>query len=147
MKGKQLILVLLRAALGLFFIWSGFVKLQDLSDFTQTVANYQLLSRPWDAVAAYFVPWFEIVVGLALVTGVLAKAGLTLTLLMMIGFTSAIGWVWSQGLNINCGCYGASDEPTNYPVHLAINCGLIALTAALIYFSCKQQSRDQAEVA
>jgi len=114
----------LQAVLGAFFIWSGITKLPDLSGFTQTVANYQLVDRPWDAVAAYFVPWVEIIAGLALVTGILVKGGLLILLTMLIGFSAAIAWVWSQGLNINCGCYGASDEPTNYPVHLAINLGV-----------------------
>lgn len=139
MREQQVILWVLRAILGGFFIWSGYEKMKDLSDFTQTVANYKMIDRPWDALVAYFVPCLEIVVGLALIVGVFAQGGLAILMLMLLGFSGAIAWVWHQGLNINCGCYGKGDDPTNYPVHLAINAGLFLFTAALFFFQSMQE--------
>jgi hypothetical protein len=37
------------------------------------VANYQLVGPPWDAVAAYTVPWFEVVAGLCLMLAILPR--------------------------------------------------------------------------
>ena len=116
--------LILRILLAGFFIWSGVVKLVDLKAFVETVANYQLLDRPLDAYVGYFVPWLEVFVGLAVLSGIFLRAGLFLYGGMLLCFSAAIIWVWSQGLNINCGCFGKSDEPTNYPLHLVLNGGL-----------------------
>ncbi|MDA7518768.1 DoxX family protein [bacterium] len=133
-KPFMITMLILRIALGAFFIWSGAVKLADLSSFVDTVGNYQIVDRPWDAVFGYFVPWFEIVAGFAIVTGFGLKGGLVSLMGMLLGFSIAIAWVWSEGLNINCGCYGKSDEPTNYGLHIIYN-ALLFLTAAGLFWT------------
>jgi uncharacterized membrane protein YphA (DoxX/SURF4 family) len=125
--------IVLRILLGGFFLWSGAMKLLDLKSFVETVANYHLLDRPYDAYLAYFVPCLEMIVGAALLSGVFLNGGVLLYGLMILGFSTAIAWVWYQGLNINCGCFGKSDKPTNYPLHLAINAGLFLAVAGLFW--------------
>jgi putative oxidoreductase len=144
MKASAIAILILRVALGGFFIYSGAQKLMDLSDFVDTIGNYQIVDRPWDAVFGYFVPWLEIVTGFAIVTGFCFRSGLAILMAMLLGFSIAIAWVWSQGLNINCGCYGTSDEPTNYPMHIAINVGLILITAGLFWTSLRRSAKTPA---
>jgi len=136
--------LVLRFALGGFFLWSGVVKLGDLTSFVDTVGNYQIVDRPWDAIFGYFVPWFEIVVGLAIMSGVGLKGGLLCLMGMLLGFSVAIAWVWSEGLNINCGCYGTSDEPTNYPLHLFYNFLFFCTAAGLFWTSLRGPARSPA---
>jgi len=148
-EGKWVVWALwvLRAALGGFFFWSGLVKLQDLSAFTQAVANYEIVSRPYDAVVAYFVPWLEVIVALSLITGVMARGGLVILMGMLLGFSAAIGWVWHQGLDIDCGCYGSSGDGeggTSYFWHLAANAGLFLLTTRLLVVSVLLEKRKSA---
>lgn len=133
MKASIIAILILRVALGGFFIYSGTTKLMDLSDFVDSVGNYQIVDRPWDAIFGYFVPWLEVVLGFAIATGICFRSGLVITIVMLLGFSIAISWVWSQGLNINCGCHGKSDEPTNYPLSIARNLGLITLAAGLFW--------------
>jgi putative oxidoreductase len=125
---------ILRIGLGVFFVWSGVVKLQDLQAFTEAVGNFQIVGEPWDAVIAYSLPWVEIFAGLAVASGFGKSGGLVIIIGMLVVFNVAIAWVWSKGLNINCGCYGKDSEPTNYPLKLAANFGLILVAAACLVF-------------
>ena len=137
-------ILILRIALGGFFIWSGAIKLDDLDSFVDTVGNFQIVDRPWDAYFGYFVPWFEIVIGFAIVTGLALRAGLISLIAMLLGFSAAIAWVWSEGLNINCGCFGKSDEPTNYGLSLIRNALLICTAAGLFWTSLLSPSKKAA---
>lgn len=125
---------ILRIGLGVFFVWSGVVKIQDLQAFTEAVGNFQIVGEPWDAVIAYSLPWVEIFAGLAVASGFGKSGGLVIIIGMLVVFNVAIAWVWSKGLNINCGCYGKDSEPTNYPLKLAANFGLILVAAACLVF-------------
>lgn len=110
---------------------SGVLKLTDLRSFADTVANFKIVDAPWDHVVAFFLPWFEVVVGAALVLGVFSTGALVLFAGSLAVFTVAIGWVWSQGLNINCGCFGKSEIPTNYPLKVVVNSLLILIASWL----------------
>ncbi|MGD9419498.1 MAG: MauE/DoxX family redox-associated membrane protein [Verrucomicrobiota bacterium JB025] len=105
----------LRVCLGTWFVFSGGMKVfgTGLDKFVYQISNYKLVGEPWDAVAAYTVPWFEMVVGVCLVVGVLKK-GAYLTLAGMVAvFAFAIGWAWAHDMDIACGCHGG-DERISY---------------------------------
>lgn len=95
-------------ALGAWFATSGIEKIfiSGLDRFTYDIANYKLVGQPWDAVAAYAVPWFEVVAGMCLVLGI-CKRGAMLTIAGLVGvFAFCIGWAWVHQFNIACGCHG-----------------------------------------
>jgi len=106
---------ILRIGLGLWFVWSGGQKVfgSGLDRFTQDVANYQMVGPPLDALAAYTLPWVEIVTGLGLMLGMLRRGTLLAFCGLVTAFTVAIGWAWAHQLNIACGCHG-SDSPIQY---------------------------------
>ena len=104
-----------RILLGGWFIYSGGLKVfgSGLARFTRDIGNYRLVAPPFDAIAAYTVPWFEIVAGLCLVVGVLRR-GATVTLAGLVAvFAFCIGWAWFHQLDITCGCHGG-DAPIQY---------------------------------
>jgi uncharacterized membrane protein YphA (DoxX/SURF4 family) len=104
-----------RVLLGGWFVYSGGVKLfsSGLEQFTRDIANYKLVAPPLDAVAAYAVPWFEIMAGVCLIVGILRR-GAILTLAGLVGvFAFCIGWAWIHQLDISCGCHGG-DAPIQY---------------------------------
>jgi uncharacterized membrane protein YphA (DoxX/SURF4 family) len=97
-----------RVVLGCWFVFSGGMKVfgSGLDRFTRDIANYKLVGPPFDALAAYTVPWFEIAAGLCLMLGIL-KRGAILTLAGLVGmFAFCIGWAWVHQLDISCGCHG-----------------------------------------
>lgn len=128
------IFLILRVGLGIFFVWSGLIKVADLDAFTEAVFNYQILFPPYDGYAAYFVAWLEVIAGLATVIGRWgARGGLLAIAGMLAAFNIALGIAASKGLNINCGCFGSSEEATNYPLHIGLNILLLALTVLLLW--------------
>ena len=109
--------LVLRLALGGWFVWSGCQKVfkTGLSEFTRAVANYKLVYEPLDAVVAYTIPWVEIIAGGLLVIG-LWKRGALWVLAGLVGvFAIGVGHAWRLNLNISCGCTGNPDgTPMNY---------------------------------
>lgn len=104
-----------RVLFGFWFAYSGGQKLfvTGLDRFTQDIANYRLVGPPLDAIAAYTVPWFELIAGAALMLGIYKKGAILLCSGLTAMFGVAVTWAWLQGLDISCGCYG-SDDPMSY---------------------------------
>ena len=127
------VFLVIRVCLGVFFIYVGGEKLFRLDDFAQDVANYQLVFPPVDGLVAYFVPWLELFAGLGLVFGRCYRGALLIVVLSLIGFIGGIASAWFRGLEINCGCFGASDEVTNYPAHIALNTALVVVALLLAW--------------
>lgn len=130
----------LRVGLGLFFLVVGILKVRDLGAFTEAIFNYQILFPPYDAYAAYFVAWLEVVIGLVLIVGLWGTRGaLLITAGLLAVFIAALSMAAAKGLNINCGCFSASEEPTNFPLHIGMNVLLLLVTACLFW----QQGRKK----
>jgi len=105
----------IRVALGAWFTYSGGLKIfvTGLDRFTRDVGNYKLVAAPLDAVAAYTVPWVEVIGGLCLMLGLLRKGTLLVMSGLVLTFATAVGWAWSKNLDISCGCHGG-DTKLNY---------------------------------
>jgi uncharacterized membrane protein YphA (DoxX/SURF4 family) len=97
-----------RVALGCWFVFSGGMKIfgSGLDRFTRDIGNYRIVGPPFDAVAAYAVPWLELVAGLCLMLGVLRKGALLTLAGLVCVFAFCIGWAWFHQLDISCGCHG-----------------------------------------
>jgi putative oxidoreductase len=149
---SKLVECLLAFGLGGFFIWAGVVKLMDLSGFTQDVSNYELrweielaqksinlFDAPTDAYLAYSLPWLEVFAGLAVVLGVWRSGGAMVILSLLCAFNIALASAWSRGLNINCGCFGQSSEPVNYPLKIGSNVALIIISLTILFIRWRHQ--------
>ena len=106
MVGTGKLALLVRVVVGGFFIFAGFVKIIDPMAFAFQVDHYQLL--PWTASAllALYLPWLEIVSGLALLWQPWARAAAWIILALLVVFVLALAAAWFRGLDISCGCFG-----------------------------------------
>lgn len=97
-----------RVVLGCWFVFSGGMKIfgSGIDRFTRDISNYKLVGPPLDAVAAYTVPWFEIVAGLCLMLGILRRGAILTIAGLVVVFAFCIGWAWGHELDISCGCHG-----------------------------------------
>jgi uncharacterized membrane protein YphA (DoxX/SURF4 family) len=111
----QAIALCARVLLGLWFVYSGGFKLfsSGLDRFTADIANYKLVALPWDAIAAYSVPWLELIAGACLMLGILRRGAILTLAGLVVVFATAISWAWFHGLDISCGCHGG-DAPIHY---------------------------------
>ena len=134
----------LRLTLGGFFIYSGLVKLRDLTAFTNDIANYQieLIQTPWDAYLAYFLPWLEIITGALLVLGIFSSGALLITAGLMAVFIVALASAWARGLDITCGCFGPSTDPVNYPLKISTNMAIMILSIIMLLFQPRHEAPE-----
>lgn len=115
MKVIDWVALSLRVLMGLWFVYSGGVKLwvSGLHRFAEDIGNYRLLPEVMVFPAACLVPWLEVIAGLCLVTGFWRRGGLLVLSGLVPGFAVFIGWAWHHQLDIRCGCHGG-DEPIRY---------------------------------
>jgi putative oxidoreductase len=116
--------IALRSVLAGLFFYAASLKLLDPATFQQDIYNFAILPWVLSGIAALYLPWLEIVAAGALFLG--RRAGAVLLLALMLVFTAAIALAWARGLEISCGCFGATAGPTNYPLKLTENAAIIA---------------------
>ncbi|MFA6287815.1 MAG: MauE/DoxX family redox-associated membrane protein [Opitutaceae bacterium] len=90
--------------------WAGVVKAADPHAFTKAIENFRLVEGAAAGVLAYYVPWLEIVVAVGLLFTRWRKAAAYVALLLLIAFTVLLASAQWRGLNVACGCFGASDK-------------------------------------
>ncbi|HUK62799.1 MAG TPA: MauE/DoxX family redox-associated membrane protein [Dongiaceae bacterium] len=120
-------------AIGVILLWASLGKIGDMSEFAREVHNFHLSPLWAEHLIAMTLPWVELTAGLALVTGLRARAGAVLALALMVLFTIAVGAAWARGLDFRCGCFGKASAATIGPAKFVENVGfaLLAAIAAL----------------
>jgi uncharacterized membrane protein YphA (DoxX/SURF4 family) len=128
----KVISFILRLLIAGVFIAAGVMKIYDFkhggsatSLFFQDVLNYHLTSWDVTMVIAVYLPWLEVIVGLALLTP-LRLGALVLTAGMTVMFLGALSSAWHRGLDISCGCFGHESNATDFPVIITRDAALLA---------------------
>lgn len=110
MAPAKIIILLLRLALGGIFIYAGALKIVDAPGFAKAVHHFQL--TPWivSVVVAVYLPWLEVLAGLALIIRRLPLGAALALVIMNAVFLMALSSAWARGLDISCGCFGKEDH-------------------------------------
>jgi hypothetical protein len=121
-----------RIGLAGLFLWSGIAKAQNLAAFLASIEGFQILPYRWAWLVSITLPYLEIMTAFALLSdGILARAGALVSGAMLAGFIGGILSAWIRGLEINCGCFGQSAGPSNYPWLITRNTLLLAASAVV----------------
>lgn len=99
-----------RLIVGAIFVYASAGKIIDPSGFAQSIANYRLLPDLLVNISAIWLPWLELFVGVALLSGRLCKGAAALATLLMTAFTAAVASAYFRGLDISCGCFTQNPE-------------------------------------
>jgi energy-converting hydrogenase Eha subunit E len=70
---------------------------------------------------AFYLPWLEILCGLALITRRLYAGALAILLGLMLVFIGATISAKVRGIDITCGCFGAASQYLSFAGHLALD--------------------------
>lgn len=97
--------ILARMALGIVFLVAAWDKIIDPMSFAKILRNYQILPDVAVTGVALVLPWIEVVVGMCLLTGFVARGAAVSSCLMMAVFLSAMAWAWHKGIATQCGCF------------------------------------------
>lgn len=84
--------------------WSRASIKTSLAWFTIQVDSYQILSPAAGNAVAHFLPYFELFLGLWLVSGIGQRFSSLVASLAIVGFMIAITSAYLRGLKIDCGC-------------------------------------------
>ena len=125
----ELVRAIVRIILGIVLIVAGALKVTNLGQSAFAVRAYQLLPYDIAGYVGYALPGVELIVGLLLVLGLFTRIAAAMTAVLMIAFIIGIAWAWSQGLSIDCGCFGGGGTieagRTAYPLELARDLALL----------------------
>lgn len=111
LKGWWFWLLLGRIALALIFLAAGIAKLREpWLQFAVSINSFKIVPDDLLEPIARTLPWFEVVVGLAVLSGIRLKWTSLLATAILGGFLALLIRSWAMGLEVDCGCFG-SGEP------------------------------------
>jgi len=116
-----------RLGLAGLMLYAGALKLADLDSLAQDISHYRLVPDSLGPGLALAVPVFELVVGLGLLTRTYMQGAAALSGLMLIVFAGAMAQAKLRGIDLTCGCFGASTESPVSWAKVALNLGLAIL--------------------
>jgi len=119
---------IIRIIFGLFFVFSGAVKIIDLHSFRDSVVLFDILPVRFINLASITIPSLEFVCGLALVLNVFKKVAISFLILLMTIFAIAVGINLYRGASFECGCLGPFEIfDTISWLSIVFNIGIVAI--------------------
>jgi len=137
----KLVWRILAVITGGVFVYAGAVKAFDPVQFGLDIDNFKIL--PWfvSVRLAFFLPWLEILCGVALVLRVLYRGGLSILTLAVLVFIGATVAAKLRGLDITCGCFGHTSQHWSFGQHMAIDLAIFIAIAALLWIELIRGAR------
>ncbi len=116
---------LLALIIGGAFIYAGALKAWDPVKFAGDIANFHILSWPLGVRLAFYLPWLEILCGLALITGWLRQGAVGILSALMLVFIGVTIAAQMRGIDLDCGCFGSATQNLPFVWHLVIDFALL----------------------
>ena len=117
--------------IGGVFIYAGVIKALDPIGFANDIDNYKILPWAIGVRLAFYLPWLEILCGLALIARRLYLGGLSILTALISIFIVATVAAKVRGLDITCGCFGHASKNWGFSTHLALDLVLLGATIFL----------------
>src|ERR1700730_7124769 len=111
--------------IGGVFIYAGVIKALDPIGFANDIDNYKILPWAIGVRLAFYLPWLEILCGLALIAQRLYLGGLSILTALISIFIVATVAAKVRGLDITCGCFGHASKDWSFTDHLAVDLVLL----------------------
>jgi uncharacterized membrane protein YphA (DoxX/SURF4 family) len=144
---SRIFLLLARFALGAVFVVAAGPKIADPPSFAHMISNYLLLPPPAVNGFALFLPWLEMLTGIALISGVFWKTAAKFAAVLFLVFIVAIGVNLARDHAVQCGCFDVHAAEKSHAQLIgemrwvvARDVGLLALTA-WVAFSNEDRKR------
>ena len=131
--------VMAAQVVALVFLLAGVAKLLSKRPVSQSVEAYGVLSRPVARLIGILLPWIELAIAAALLTGIMGGLAWVLALTLLLIFSLAQATILLRGHEVPCGCFGSfSTRPVrwgNVLSNLALAaCCLVAAQAFTGFF-------------
>lgn len=123
--------ILVRMFLGAVFIYASWDKIVNPAAFAKVVANYQILPQIMVNLVAWGLPWLEMVCGVCLLIGWIARGSALIIAGLLMAFIGALGFSLFRGLDIQCGCFSLTAEKS-VPLYVDILRDAFLLVMAIL---------------
>lgn len=133
MRRREMWLWVVRVVLAGVFAWAAVPKLLDPGRFAADIENYRFVPDALAGHLALFVPVFELVIALALLLPAYHRGAALLAALLLFVFGAAMAQARWRGIDLSCGCFGATLEAKVSWVTVARNLALGALALLLLF--------------
>ncbi len=117
--------------IGGLFIYAGVIKTLDPIGFANDIDNYKSLPWALSVRLAFYLPWLEIICGLALILRRAYQGGLFLLTGLIFVFIVVGVVAKARGIDITCGCFGHVSKDLSFGWHLALDFGILGALIAL----------------
>jgi putative oxidoreductase len=124
---------------GGIFIYAGVIKAVDPLRFAIDIDNYKMLPWAIGVRLAFYLPWLELVCGLALILRFFYRGGLFILTALTFIFIAATIIAKVRGLDITCGCFGHTSKNWSFSTHFVLDFGILVALSALWIASRTQQ--------
>ena len=129
---KRWLLIIGRLAIAGIFLYAGYAKLREpWLQFAISIDSFKVVPDTWLEPMARTLPWCECALGLALLTGILARYFASIATLLLSVFLSVGIRAYAKGLTVDCGCFGAGHSGTIDATWFAEHGGMVALALAV----------------
>lgn len=127
-------------ALGVLFVAAALPKIVDPPAFAHMIWNYKLVPAALTNAVGLVLPWFELLVGLALVLGVMRRTATLAIAGLLLAFVAAISINLARGNAIDCGCFdvasagrSAAERLVDMKVVVVRDLGMLLLAAQVLW--------------
>ncbi len=124
------LLLIGQIALAAIFLAAGYFKLREpWLQFAVSLSSFKILPDEWLEPVAKTLPWAEVALGVAILSGILLRWTALLSSLILTVFLSVLTRSYLLGIHADCGCFG-SGEPLG-PKTLARDSTMLILALAV----------------
>ena len=134
----------LGAVIGALFIYAGALKAWDPVKFAADIQNFRILPWPIGVRLAFYLPWVEIVAGLALLIGWMRSGAVAILTGLTLVFIAATISAQARGIDLECGCFGAASKNLSFTSHMAILVGLLVGLLVIWFLNPARSARSGA---
>ena len=140
--------------LGCFFIIASYHKIMDHPDFSKAIYNYCLFPGPVLSLSTIYVPWFELIAGVAVAVGICRRGAAFGLGLLLVFFIAALSFNLYRGHPTICGCFGKFADGVNWTREdkffkmwreIALDFGLVLLSIQILYATAVRKKPVEAE--
>jgi len=143
-KPLTVLIWLVRLVLGGIFIYAAWTKLREpWVLFAMAIDNYKVLPEWAVLVVARALPWFELALGLVLISGRLPKISSIAVSTLLAVFFGLMVHAYAMGDKIACGCFSTNE--TISPLTLARDGSLLLGGLFLVAMSFRRPKNHRTE--
>jgi hypothetical protein len=130
---NRFVIIALRWGLAAVFIYAGTTKLGSPQNFSDSIATFAILPNSFINLMALALPPFEIIAGLAIITGIQRRPAILGLGGLTVIFIIALGTAILRGIPVDCGCFG-SGKPSESGAWVSLARDLVLLAVAIAIY-------------